>query len=65
MFYLILNAVLITAMFMCHGYEQNWQLWLIFDDLRWNAEFSLAEDAARAENRLNYLAYYRRLDSTT
>ncbi len=60
MFYLILNAVLITAMFMCHGYEQNLQLWLIFDDVRWNAEFSLAEDKTRAENRLNYLAYYRR-----
>ena len=65
MFYLILGEIFITAMFMCHGHAQNWQLWLIFDDLRWNAEFSLAEDAAMAENRLNYLRYYRRLDSTT
>jgi len=60
MFYLILNVVLITAMFMCHGRAQNLQLWRIFDDIRWNANWSLTQDEARAENRLNYLAYYRR-----
>jgi len=43
-----------------HSHNVSLEMWRLFDDLRWQCEFSLAEDAARAENKLNYLKFYRR-----
>ena len=57
--FLIIAAILITAKFIHHGSKTNLDLWWVFDDLRWNAAFSLADDAEEAENTLNYLRYYR------
>jgi len=60
MLYLILGAILVTAEIMNHGSNTNNEMWWLFDDIRWQAERSLEEDAAMAENTLNSLRYYRR-----
>jgi len=59
-FYTLLAALFVIGVVWSNSRYWDYVMWSRFDDIRYFAAESLAEDEERAKNRRGYLRYYRK-----